>query len=61
MYKELYTIKRLSTKNIKYYSVLFQGNLRNQLNIWWNNLNEGEKMYYGILVANATVNIQHFL
>jgi len=34
--------------------VLFQGNLRNQLNMWWNSLNEGEKMYYGIFLANAT-------
>ena len=37
-----------------YNYVLFQGNLRNQLNMWWNSLNEGEKMYYGIFLANAT-------
>ena len=37
------------------HTFFLQGELRNRLNIWWNSLHEGEKMFYGLLVANATV------
>ena len=33
---------------------LIQGELRNKLNLWWNSLHEGEKMFYGLLVANVS-------
>nr|CAG4649406.1 EOG090X07NR [Scapholeberis mucronata] len=31
------------------------GEFRNHLNHWWNSQNEGQKLFYGILLVNATV------
>ncbi|XP_057376440.1 presenilin-associated rhomboid-like protein, mitochondrial isoform X1 [Daphnia carinata] len=55
MRKKALQFKQKATGWIQRQQNLKHGDLRNHMNHWWNSQTEEQKLFYGILLANATV------